>query len=200
MKKALTLILSFAFVLASFSMIAVPALAQMEITPIVEDTWDDWDTDYDDWWDETDTSITYEGSEELATILGGGAAIFGGMMAIISVVLGLGMYIYTSLALMTIAKRLNYENGWFAWIPILNIVLIFKMGDMNPLLVLLMLIPGLGGLALAIIAIIALMNICEKRGYDRLLGLLTIIPLANLVLLAMLAWGKKKEVAQAPVV
>jgi hypothetical protein len=118
---------------------------------------------------------------------------------VVSLLLGFGMYIFTSLALMTIAKRLNYENGWFAWIPILNIVLMLKMGDMNPWLVLLMLIPGLGGLAIAIITIIALMNICEKRGYDKLLGLLSIIPIANLVLIAMLAWGKKKEATQAEV-
>jgi hypothetical protein len=206
MRKALTLFISLAFVFASFSMIAMPALAQTEdaTETIDEWDWDDWDTDWDtdwddDWWNETDTSVTYDGSEELAAILGGGAAIFGGVMLVVSLLLGFGMYIFTSLALMTIAKRLNYENGWFAWIPILNIVLMLKMGDMNPWLVLLMLIPGLGGLAIGIIAIIALMNICEKRGYDKLLGLLSIIPIANLVLIAMLAWGKKKEATQAEV-
>jgi len=94
---------------------------------------------------------------------------------------------------MKIAKRLNYENAWFAWIPILNMVLVLKMGDMNPLLVLLILIPGLGGLALAIISIIALMKVCEKLGYDKLLALLVLIPIGNLILLGMLAWGKKEK-------
>ncbi len=195
MKKTLILILSFVFVLASFSMIAVPTLAQTDDTPVTD--WDDWDTDWsDDWWDDTGATNTYEssseGGEELAALFGGAVLIFtfGSMFF---------MYIYSSVTLMTIAKKLSYENAWFAWIPILNIVLLLKMGDMNPLLVLLILIPGLGGLAIAIISIIALMNICEKRGYEKLLGLLAIVPIANLVLLGILAWGKKKEITQAPV-
>jgi hypothetical protein len=195
MRKILTLILSLAFVLGSFSFVVQPALAQTEDGAV---TYGDWDTDWDDW--ENDIETTYEtdfeGSEEIATILGGAGAIFGGIIAIFAIILSLGMYIYTSIALMKIAKRLNYENAWFAWIPILNMVLVLKMGDMNPLLVLLILIPGLGGLALAIISIIALMKVCEKLGYDKLLALLVLIPIGNLILLGMLAWGKKKETGQ----
>jgi len=93
---------------------------------------------------------------------------------------------------MNIAKRLNEENPWYAWIPILNVVLLFRMGDQNPLLILLVLIPGIGALVVGILSIIALMNICEKRGYDKLLGLLALVPVANIVLLGILAWGKKE--------
>lgn len=195
MKKILTLILSFAFVLASFSMIAVPALAQTEDSTVTYDDWDDWD---DDWWDEgttTDTfeDITWEGDEELAALFGGAILVvtFGSMFF---------MYIYSAITLSKIAKNLNHENGWFAWIPILNAVLLFKMGDLNPLLVLLALIPAIGALAVAILSIIAFMNICEKRGYEKLLGLLAIVPVGNLVLLGMLAWGKKKESSPAQTV
>jgi hypothetical protein len=192
MKKAVTLILSLAFVFGSFSMIVAPTLAKTENTA-VDDSQNVWNTDRDsDLWDEIEDSVTYEGGEEIATLLGGGAAIFGVIVVIFALILGLSIYIYSAIALTKIAKRLNCDNAWFAWIPILNIVLILKIGDMNPLLVLLLLIPGLGGLALAVISIIALMKVCEKLGYDKLLALLVLIPIGNLVLLGMLAWGKKK--------
>ncbi len=158
MKKALTLFFSFAFILGSFSMIAAPALMQPESSVLAYDDWDTWDND---WWEaDTTTTTTYgtdlEGVDELAALFGGFVLVF------FFGTLGF-TYIYTSITLMAMAKRLDYENAWFAWIPILNIVLLLKMGDMNPLLVLLILIPGLGGLAIAIINIIALMNICEKK-------------------------------------
>lgn len=196
MKKTLTLILSFAFILGSFSMIAAPALMQPESSVLAVDDWDDWNTWDDDWWD-TDTTTTttttygtdFEGVDELAALFGGFVLVF---------VFGtLGFtYIYTSITLMAMAKRLDYDNAWFAWIPILNLVLLLKMGDMNPLLVLLILIPGLGGLAIAIINVIALMNISEKIGYEKLLALLILVPIANFVLLGMLAWGKKDKAPQ----
>jgi hypothetical protein len=206
MKRILTLIISFAFVFASFATIAAPTFALESESLRAQDDWD-WDSDWDDdWWDDTDTGMEttyqtdFEGSEELGALLGGATAIFGGIMLLFSLVLGLGAYIFTALALMALAKRLGYENGWFAWIPLLNLALMFKMGDMNPLLVLLALIPGIGGLAVGIIAVIALMNICEKRGYERLLGLLFLVPLANIVLLGILAWGKKDSAPkQTPV-
>ena len=96
-----------------------------------------------------------------------------------------------ALTLMKTAQKLGAENAWYAWIPILNIVLLFKLGEQNPWLILLMLIPGIGALIVGILAIIGTMKICEKRGYDKLLGLLMLVPIANLILWGMLAWGKK---------
>jgi hypothetical protein len=93
---------------------------------------------------------------------------------------------------MKIAQKLNHENPWFAWIPILNVVQLFQMGEQNPWLVALILIPGLGALVVGVISIIAIMNICEKRGYEKLLALLMLIPIGNFILLGMLAWGKKE--------
>lgn len=145
---------------------------------------------YDDY-DYSDYDLSDE--DTAAAIVGGAFGfLFLGIGLVITLVVGLGSYIYLSLTLMTIGKKLEYENSWFAWIPILNAVMLFQLGDQNPWLLLLVLIPGLGGLALAIISVIAIMKICEKRGYDKLLGLLTLIPLANYVLFGILAWKDKQ--------
>lgn len=169
--------------------ITAPVLAQTEddyVTTTFEGY--DWDTDYD--WgalseDYNTTNIAEAGA---AGVLG---ALFAGSMLVVSIAFSLGMYIYMALTLMKTAQKLGAENAWYAWIPILNGVLLFKLGEQNPWLLLLLLIPGLGALIVGILAILATMKICEKRGYDKLLGLLMLVPIASLILWGMLAWGKK---------
>lgn len=202
MRKALNLLLCSILGLATFAFVALPSYAQTteddDYTVTSDDydyDWDyDWDSDWDSDWDyDWDYGTSYEDADAIAGLLGGGLFALTGIFAFLSIGFGLLMYGYTSFALMTIAKKLNVENGWFAWVPILNAVLLFKMGDQNPWLILLALIPGIGGLIVMVLSVIATMNIAEKRGYDKLLGLLTIIPVANLVVLGVLAWGKKGE-------
>jgi hypothetical protein len=161
-----------------------------------EDTSIDWDYDWDDWddleeYDSTDLFRSLDPEEAvglaaLATIFSG-FAIVG---VIIGACIGIAMYIYTALAYMNIAKKLNSPNAWFAWVPILNIVLHFQLAQMSGWYALLMLIP----IANIVVYIMAMMKICERRGMEKLLALLTLIPIGNLVLLGVLAW-KKDEVA-----
>jgi hypothetical protein len=202
-KLIASIILSF-MLLLPLSMVASPVFAQTETdttTSAPDDTtyYDTYDYGYDDTYDDSYSSYSYDLSgidEEAGVFAGMAALLFTGVMLVVSVVIGLGSYIYCALALMKIARRLNYENAWFAWIPILNLVLMFQLGEQNPVLLLLLLIPGVGAVVIGILSIIALMKICEKRGYDKMLGLLSLIPVANYILLGILAWGKKEpEVA-----
>jgi len=167
--------------------IASPVLAQTEEDYVTTEY--DWDTSYD--WDALSEEYNYEELAEASAGAGIMAALFGGAMLFVSIICSLAMYIYMALTLMKTAQKLGAENAWYAWIPILNIVLLFKLGEQNPWLILLMLIPGIGALIVGILAIIGTMKICEKRGYDKLLGLLMLVPIANLILWGMLAWGKK---------
>ena len=167
--------------------ITAPVLAQTEddyVTTTFEEY--DWDTEYDWGTLADDSGLTAEDAQ--AGVL---AALFGGAMLFVSIICSLGMYIYMALTLMKTAQKLGAENAWYAWIPILNGVLLFKLGEQNPWLLLLLLIPGIGALIVGILAILATMKICEKRGYDKLLGLLMLVPIASLILWGMLAWGKK---------
>lgn len=202
MKKLFNIFLSLVLGIGVLSAVVLPSYAQMDgdyEATTEEWDWDDaWDWD-DDWWEsdtwdtEPTTTYTYEGPEELEEFFEGIGLVLGGAVFIFSLAMFFGVYIYTALALMGIAKKLDHPNGWFAWIPILNAVLLLQMGDMSPWWILVGFIPGLGALILMIISLLATMNICEKRGYDKLLGLLSLIPLANLILLGILAWGKKSE-------
>ena len=108
---------------------------------------------------------------------------------------GLAGYIFTALAFQKIGKEMKYENSWFAWVPILQNVMMFELGEQNPWLLLLLLVPGIGQIAVLILTFIALGKICEKRGYDKVLELLIFVPLAMFVLFYLLAWKPKEPIA-----
>ena len=119
----------------------------------------------------------------------GGAMI---MMAF-SLLMGLAMYIYGAFAFMTIAKRVNEEPAWLAWIPIANLYLATKVAQVPwwyMLAFLLTVIPVVGQLAFMGVMIYLAWKTCERLGKPGWWGVLFIIPLVNLVILGVLAWGK----------
>lgn len=119
----------------------------------------------------------------------------------VAIILSIAIYVYTSLALYNIGKKLNYSNPWLAWIPVANIAMILQLGDFHWALVFLLLIPILGWLAIAVLGIIAFWKICIKRNYPgwlSLIGLGSIIPffgllfvIAQLIILGLVAWKDK---------
>lgn len=140
-----------------------------------------------------------EGLEMLGGSLGAG--IFGGMLGGLAVLgifalvlLGIALYIYTSLALMTIAKRTKTKPEWLAWIPFVNLYLVTKIGKVSPLTLLALfayLIPAVGGLIFAGFTAFWWWKVSEARRKPGWWGILMIIPVANLIIMGMLAWGKK---------
>lgn len=188
LKKILIPIASFLLMLG----MPFAVLAQSEDTPVL-------DTSYDYQYDWSAFENEYSALTDAEAAALGGAALFGTafavIMAIVSSVAGLAMYIYMSLALMTIANKLGVENGWFAWVPILNLILMAKLGDVNPWLLLLFLIPGVNAIFMLYFAVAVFMKICEKRGLDKYIGLLILLPVANIVLPGYLAWAKLQSKA-----
>lgn len=94
-------------------------------------------------------------------------------------------YVYTSLALQTIAQKTNTENPWFAWIPIINIVLMLNIAKKPVWWILLLLIPGVN----IVIAVIIWMAIAEARNKPNWWGILAIVPFVNLIVPGYLAWS-----------
>ena len=170
--------------------LTTPVSAQAEENPIAAPFEEyGWETKYN--WRTLKEGYDYSNLTEAGVGAGIIATIFGGVMFFSTIMFSIGMYVFEALALMDLAQKMGEQKKWFAWVPILQIALLLKLGDQNPWLVLIALIPGIGSLIVTILSLIATMKICEKRGYDKLLGLLLIIPIANLVLLGLLAWGKK---------
>jgi uncharacterized membrane protein len=112
------------------------------------------------------------------------AAALGGLM-IFFLIVGVAAYVYTSLALQTIAKKTNTENAWWAWVPILNIVLMLNIAKKPIWWFILCLIPFVN----IIIIIIVWMAIAEARGKPSWWGILLIIPVVNIIVPGYLAWA-----------
>lgn len=70
-------------------------------------------------------NYTYQGNvppEAAAGAFAFGAGIFLFVMIIVII-----LYVVVALSLMRIAKRTNTPNAWFAWIPILNLILMLQI-------------------------------------------------------------------------
>lgn len=133
---------------------------------------------------------------------GGG---FAAMIAGLGVVMGLvflAVYIFTAIALLYIAKRTGTPNGWFGFIPILNVYLITQIGGVSgwwTLSVLLPIVPIIGYLAMLGVMIFLFWKVAEKCGKPGWWGIIiTVVPIVNLVLLGILAWGKSTQQAKKP--
>jgi hypothetical protein len=112
-------------------------------------------------------------------------AVFMGGFLLIFCVFFLVFYVYHAWALQTIATKTNTENPWFAWIPILNIILMLNIAKKPIWWILLFLIP----LANIVIAIIVWMGIAEARNKPNWWGFLMIVPPVNLIVPGYLAWS-----------
>ena len=117
-----------------------------------------------------------------------------GIVAGITLFVSIALYIYTSLALMTIAKKTNTPNAWLAWIPIANLYLMMEIAGARwwTLLVVLFgwLIPFVGALLGIAVILTWWHGIAKARNKPGWLGLLMIIPIVNLVILGYLAWSE----------
>jgi len=117
-----------------------------------------------------------------------------GVMLTTYLVVALAVYIYSAIALMVIARKTKTPNGWFAFIPILNVYLIVKMAGLNgwwTLIILAPLIPFIGSLAMTVAIIWMFWMIAEKINYPGWTSILLIIPIVNLIMLGVWAWAKK---------
>ncbi|KKP63698.1 MAG: hypothetical protein UR61_C0066G0003 [candidate division WS6 bacterium GW2011_GWE1_34_7] len=146
-------------------------------------------------YEELENDIVYDlDTVQDEAVVDGVLAAMMGYIAVVSL-FGLAGYIFMSLALQKIGQEMKYENSWFAWVPILQNVMMFELGEQNPWLLLLFLIPGIGQIVVLIFTLLALMNITEKRGYDKVLAILIFVPFAMYVLFYLLAWKPKEVVA-----
>lgn len=135
-------------------------------------------------------------SGSLLGLIGGASALAFAGIYITAIIISLATYIYSAITLKKVADKLGHPKSWFAWVPILNLVLKFQLGEQNPWLLLLGLIPIVGSVVIMVLTVIVTIKICEKSGHEKLLGLLTLIPIGAIVLWGILAWGKAKPANQ----
>lgn len=99
---------------------------------------------------------------------------------------GLITYVVVAASLMVIAQKTGHAgDAWWAWIPILNMILALRIAERPLWWILLLLIPCVDLIFIAIV----LMDISVKRRKPSFLGILGIIPCVNLIVFPYLASG-----------
>ena len=115
---------------------------------------------------------------------GAQAAVLGAVL-LVSLVVAIAAYVYFALALKTIAEKTNTENPWWAWIPIVQVVLMLNIARKPVWWIVLMFVPIVN----IVIAVIVWMAIAEARHKPNWWGILMIVPVANLIVPGYLAWS-----------
>ena len=97
----------------------------------------------------------------------------------------LAAYAYMGITLQTIASKTGTPDGWLAWIPVANVYLMCKIAGKPTWWVVLFFVPFVN----IIMSVLVWMGIAEARQKQAWLGVLMIIPIANLIVPAHLAFS-----------
>lgn len=119
-------------------------------------------------------------------------AMVAGFMTVFLVV-SVGMYVFFSLCLYLIAKKLNVAEAWAAWIPIIQVWPFLSSAGKPCWWVILLFIP----LVNIFVGVHLWMRIAENLGRNKWLGLLMLLPIVNFVLMGVLAFSKEETGQQA---
>ena len=106
----------------------------------------------------------------------------------------IAFYVYFSLCLFSIAKKLHVSEPWTAWIPIVNIWTIVSAAGKPWWWILLLIVPIIN----IFIGIYLWICITENLGKNRLLGLLMLLPIINLIFLGFLAFSREGKTVETP--
>jgi len=94
-------------------------------------------------------------------------------------------YVYFAVCLMVLAKKLNVPNGWWAWVPILNVVLFLNLANKPLWWLLLFFVPVVN----FVMPILVFMEIAKLRGKPDWVGILLIVPGIGFFVPAYLAFA-----------
>ncbi|MBF0539307.1 MAG: DUF4124 domain-containing protein [Nitrospirae bacterium] len=104
---------------------------------------------------------------------------------LVRLVVALLITLVFSFALYKIAKRLNVASAWMAWVPLLNLFTMVRMAGRPVWWGVLFLIPIVGN----VLFVILWMDICQRLGLKKTLGLLMLIPMLVPSVLMVLSLG-----------
>ena len=127
-------------------------------------------------------SVTLAQDEEVA---GAAAVAAVGAFMMVFLVFFAANNVYIAHAHSTIAKKTKTENAWWAWVPILNLLLMLNIAKKPLWWVILCFIP----IVSIVVLIIVWMAIAEARGKPNWWGILLIVAVVNFIVPGYLAWS-----------
>jgi hypothetical protein len=106
----------------------------------------------------------------------------------------LGFYLYSAICMLYMARKTKTKNGWFAFVPILNNVLMIQIAQKPVWWIILMFVPFVN----IVISVMVMYYMVKRLGYPGWWVVLMLIPIVNLVVWGILAFSKKGTVSAPP--
>lgn len=134
---------------------------------------------------ETSTSTSYDSNRMTmqADHRGFSGTLLG--FAFFFVLIAIAIYIYYAMAFQRMAQKINIPNDWYAWIPGLNLVLIFRIANRPLWWMVFLIIPGVN----IVVNIIVWMDVAKAMRKPEWLGILIAVPVVNLAVPGYLAFS-----------
>jgi hypothetical protein len=120
-------------------------------------------------------------------------AILAGFMLFFFIIF-LAIYVYMAICLMKMARKTNTENAWLAWVPVGNIILLLQISKKPIWWIILFFIPFIN----IVMAVLVWMAVAKELGKPDWLGILMIVPIANLIISGYLAFSKNNSMPDRP--
>lgn len=103
---------------------------------------------------------------------------------VVGLVLGLVFYVFFCICAKRICLKANVDPGILIWIPIVQLIPMFQAAKLNPLWIIGLIVPVLN----IVVAVMLWWKLCEALNKPGVLGLLMLIPVANIGLIIYLAF------------
>lgn len=132
-----------------------------------------------------DLTYNYQYSSDIPAA--GGIALFAGGVFLFVILFILVIYVLMAISLMKIANRTGTPNAWFAWIPILNLVLMLQIAD-RPMWWLIFWLVPIVNIAGIVLNFVIWIDIAKKLGKSAIWGILAILIL--IIFMPYLAFSK----------
>ncbi len=142
------------------------------------------------------------------------ASMFTGMALLLQASFSLLCYFFMSLCIYLIARKTDTKGAWLAWVPILQIFPLIESAGIAwwwglvlylvPIPLMFIPLVNIIGMVvwffvLLIFFVVVWMRICERLGMNKWLGLVMLLPVFNMVLLALLAFITESQGPPVPV-
>jgi hypothetical protein len=112
------------------------------------------------------------------------------IMTLMSVLAIVGaVWFYPSICIWRIANKVGISGRWMAWIPVLSLVLVCRIGGQSGWLAFLCLIPYIG----VIIAMLIMIQLPKALGVKGAARFLIAVPVVNYFYLGYLAFREEKS-------
>ena len=131
-----------------------------------------------------------------ATDDGGGAAA-AAIFLILYFAIAIAFYVAYSYAIYRIAVKMNYDKAWLSWVPVAQYWVIGECAGKDQTFNIIMVVAYfICGCVSMVMVTIAFMDLAERMGQERYMGLLTIIPLIGLIFMYLIGNGEPVAYAQ----